>query len=73
MKRLGIILLVLGLGGFVLASSQRSGYDSVEGTLKSTFSSSERSKKEGWDTGRWVALGVAALGLVLVLVPSKQG
>jgi hypothetical protein len=72
MKRLGIILLVLGLGGFVLASSHRSGYNSVEGTLKSTFSSSERSKKEGWETGRWVALGVAALGLVLVLVPSKQ-
>jgi len=73
MKRLGIILLVLGLGGFLLATSRRGGYDSVEGTLKSTFSSSERSKKDAWETGRWVAAGVAALGLVLVLLPSKRG
>ena len=29
MKRIGILLLVVGLIGFVLASSQRSGYDSV--------------------------------------------
>lgn len=73
MKLLGILLLVAGLAGFVLASSRRSGYDSVEGSLKSTFSSSERSKKEGWETGRWVAAGVAALGLVLVLVPGRKG
>ena len=55
MKRIGIILLVLGLVGFVLASSQRAGYDTVEGGIKSVFSSEERSKKEGWETG---ALGV---------------
>jgi hypothetical protein len=72
MRALGIVLLVLGLLGFVLASSRRSGYDSVEGTLKSTFSSSERSKKEGWQTARWVAAGLAAVGLVLVLVPGKR-
>ena len=73
MRRLGIVLLVLGLLGFVLASSQRSGYDSVEGAVKSTFSSSERSKKEGWETARWVAVGLAAVGLVMVLVPGKRG
>jgi hypothetical protein len=72
MRALGIVLLVAGLAGFVLASSRRSGYDSVEGTLKSTFSSSERSKKEGWQTARWIAAGLAAVGLVLVLVPGKR-
>ena len=72
MKRGGIVLLVIGLVGFVLASSQRGSYDSVEGALKSTFSSSERSKKEGWETARWVSLGLAALGVVLVLVPGKK-
>jgi len=72
MKRIGIVLLVVGLIGFVLASSQRSGYDSVEGALKSTFSSSERSKKEGWEVARWVSVGLAALGLVLTLVPGKK-
>jgi hypothetical protein len=72
MRLIGIVLLVAGLVGFVVASGRRSGYDSVEGQLKSTFSSSERSKKEGWETGRWVAAGVAVVGLVLVFVPGKK-
>jgi len=72
MRRVGIALLVLGLVGFVLASSQRAGYDSVEGGLKATFSSEERSKKEGWETARWVSVGLAAVGLVLTLNPSKK-
>ncbi len=73
MKRIGIVLLVVGLAGFVLASSQRAGYDTVEGGIKSVFSSSERSKKEGWETARWVALGLGAVGLVLTLMPAKKG
>jgi hypothetical protein len=72
MKRIGIILLVVGLIGFVLASSQRSGYNSVEGALKSTFSSSERSKKEGWEVARWVSAGLAAVGLILTFVPGNK-
>ena len=72
MKRMGIVLLVIGLAGFVWASSRRSGYDSVEGALKSTFSSSERSKKEGFETARWVCAGLAAVGLVLVVMPGKR-
>ncbi len=73
MKRIGIALLVLGLVGFVLASSQRAGFDSVEGGIKQLFSSSERSKKEGWETARWVAAGLGVLGLVLTLMPAKKG
>lgn len=72
MKRIGIALLVLGLVGFVLASSQRAGYDSVEGGIKQVFSSSERSKKEGWETARWVAAGLGVLGLVMTLMPAKK-
>jgi hypothetical protein len=72
MKRIGIILLVLGLAGFVLATSQRAGFDTVEGGIKSVFSSEERSKKEGWETGRWVALGLAAVGLVLTVIPARK-
>jgi len=72
MKRIGIALLVLGLVGFVLASSQRAGYDSVEGGIKQVFSSSERSKKEGWETARWVAAGLGVLGLVLTVMPAKK-
>jgi hypothetical protein len=73
MKRIGIALLVIGLAGFVWASSQRSGYDSVEGAVKSTFSSNERSKKEGFETARWVALGAAVVGLALIVAPGKRG
>ena len=62
MKRIGIVLLLLGLAGFILASSKRAGYDTVEGGIKSAFSSEERSKKEGWETARWVAAGLAAVG-----------
>lgn len=72
MRRIGIALLVIGLAGFILASSQRGGYDSVEGAIKTTFSSEERSKKEGWDVLRWVGAGLAVVGLVLVFVPGKK-
>jgi hypothetical protein len=72
MRRIGIALLVLGLGLFVLASSQRGGYDTVEGALKTTFSSEERSKKDAWEIGRWVALGGAVIGLVLIVLPGKK-
>lgn len=72
MRRIGMILLALGIVGFLLASSRRGGYDSVEGALKSTFSSEERSKKEGWETARWLSLGMAVVGVVFVLLPGKK-
>ena len=72
MRRIGILLLVVGLAGFLLASSKRSGYDSVEGGFKAAFSSSERSKKDFWETARWICLGGAVMGLVLTVLPGKN-
>jgi hypothetical protein len=72
MRRIGIILLVVGLAGFLLASSQRGGYNSVEGAIKTTFSQEERSKKDAWETGRWLSLGIGVIGLVFVLLPGKK-
>jgi hypothetical protein len=72
MRRIGIVLLILGLAGFLIASSQRGGYDSVEGALKTTFSSEERSKKEGWEALRWVGLGLAVVGVVLTVMPARK-
>jgi hypothetical protein len=72
MRRLGIIVLVLGLVGFVLASRQRGGYDTVEGAIKSAVSTEERKKKDTWETLRWVSLGAAVFGAVLVLLPGKK-
>jgi hypothetical protein len=73
MRRIALVLILLGVVGFFVASSQRSGYDSVEGALKTTFSKNERGKRDMADTGRWVALAVAALGVVLFFVPERKG
>ena len=72
MRRIGFLLLAVGLAGFLIASSQRSGYDSVQGAFKSTFSSSERSKKSLWETARWLLAGTAVMGAVLILLPGKK-
>ena len=72
MRRNGLILLAIGVVVFLVASSQRRSYDSVEGVLKTTFSKSERGKSDLADTGRWLGLGVAAVGLVLVVLPERK-
>jgi hypothetical protein len=73
MRRNGLILLAIGVVVFLVASSQRRSYDSVEGVLKTTFSKSERGKSDLADTGRWLGLGIAAVGLVLVVLPERKG
>ena len=45
MRRLGIILIVIGLAGFLFASSQRTGFDSLEGQFKAAVSKEERGKR----------------------------
>jgi uncharacterized protein YjeT (DUF2065 family) len=72
MRRNGLILLAIGVVVFLVASSQRRSYDSVEGVLKTTFSKNERGKSDLADTGRWLGLGVAAVGLVLVFLPERK-
>ena len=73
MRRNGLILLAIGVVVFLVASSQRRSYDSVEGVLKTTFSKSERGKSDLADMGRWLGLGVAAVGLILVVLPERKG
>lgn len=73
MRRIALVLVLLGVVGFLFASSQRGGYESVEGKLKTTFSKEERGKRDMADTGRWVALAVAAVGAVLFFVPERKG
>ena len=72
MRRLGIILLVVGLAGFLVASSQRSGYQSLEGQVKAAVSSEERGKKDFWENARWAFLGAGVIGLVLIVLPGKK-
>jgi hypothetical protein len=72
MRKVGIILIVIGLAGFLVASSQRGGYDSVEGAIKTTFSKEERSKKDFWENSRWLFVGAAVIGVVFVVLPGKK-
>ena len=72
MRKVGIALIVIGLVGFLLASSQRGGYDTVEGALKATFSQSERAKRDFWDTARWLFVGAGVIGIVLTVLPGKK-
>ena len=72
MRKIGLILLAIGIAGFLIATSQRGGFDSVEGALKSTFSSTERSKKDFWETARWVMAGTAVMGVVFILLPGRK-
>jgi len=72
MRKVGIILIIIGLAGFLVATSQRGGYDTVEGALKTTFSQSERSKKDFWDTARWLFVGAGVIGIVLTVLPGKK-
>ncbi|MEP6470920.1 MAG: hypothetical protein ABJC28_02810 [Acidobacteriota bacterium] len=71
-RRLGIIVLLIGLAGFVFGTVQRGSYDTMEGAIKTAVSSSERKKKDSWETLRWLSLGAAVVGVVLVILPGKK-
>ena len=53
MRRAGLVVLALGLAGFLIASSAHSGTPA------------------GWETARWLLLGVAVTGLVFTILPGK--
>jgi hypothetical protein len=72
MRRLGIVLLIVGLAGFLVASSQRASYDSLEGQFKAAVSKEERGRKDLWENARWLLVGVGVIGLVLIVLPGKK-
>jgi hypothetical protein len=72
MRKVGIILIVIGVVGFLIASSQRGGFDTVQGQIKTTFSQEEKSKKDFWENARWLFAGAGAIGVVLTVLPGKR-
>ena len=72
MRRLGIVLIAVGLAGFLFASSQRSGYESLEGQIKAAVSQNERGKRDLWENVRWLFVGAGVLGIVLTVLPGKK-
>jgi predicted membrane-bound mannosyltransferase len=72
MRRLGVIVLAIGLVGFLFATRERRSYDTIEGTIKAAVSTEERKKRDTWETLRWISAGVAVFGAVLVAFPGKK-
>jgi hypothetical protein len=73
MRRIGLVLVILGVIAFVVGTSQRKGYDSVQGAFKATFSQEERGKMELWENARWAGIGLGVIGAVLLVLPTKRG
>jgi hypothetical protein len=71
-RQTGFVLLLAGGLLFIVASMRRGSYDSVEGSLKATFSKSERSTRDFWGAARTVGLAVGAVGAVLVIVSGRK-
>ncbi len=72
MKRLGLALVVVGAILYLVAAGKRGGYDSFEGSMRTTFSKSERGKRDFWGAAKVVALVAAGAGAVLVLVSRRD-
>lgn len=72
MKRLGLALLLVGAVLFLVASSRRGGYDSFEGSMRATFSKSERSKRDFWGTARTLGIVAGVAGAVILVVSGRK-
>jgi hypothetical protein len=72
MRKIGLILVLVGIFGYVVSTSRSRGFESVEGRIRSAFSQSARSDQNAWDLGRWAFAGVGVVGLVLVLLPGRR-
>lgn len=57
---------------FLVASSRRGGYDSFEGSMRATFSKSERSKRDFWGTARTLGIVAGVAGAVALVVSGRR-
>lgn len=72
MRRVGLIFLAVGLTGFLFASTQRARYETAEGTPGATVSPQDRKVRDAWETGRWLLMGMAVMGVVFTVLPGKD-
>lgn len=72
MRRVGLIFLAVGLTGFLFASTQRSRYETAEGTPSATVSPGEHRIRDAWETARWLLMGMAVMGVVFTVLPGKE-
>jgi uncharacterized membrane protein YbaN (DUF454 family) len=58
MRRVGLILLAIGLAGFLLASTQKARHDGAA--------------RDAWETARWILAGIGVMGVVFTVLPGKK-
>ncbi len=72
MRRAGLILLAVGLAGFLLGSNQRARYEAPGGVGRADSSVRDRKLRDGWETARWLFVGTAVIGLAFTALPGKK-
>ena len=73
MRRIGLILLAIGLAGFLFASARKSHYETgAAGAVDSTASSPVAETVLRWEAARWLLVGVGVIGVVFTVLPGKQ-
>lgn len=71
-KRLGLVLLLAGAALFLVASSRRGGYDSFEGSMRATFSKSERDKRDFWGATKTLGIVAGVAGAVILVLSARK-
>ena len=70
MRRIGLILLAIGLAGFLFASARKSHYET--GAAGANASSPAAEGVLRWEAARWLLVGVGVIGVVFTVLPGKQ-
>jgi hypothetical protein len=70
MRRVGLVLLAIGLAGFLFASAQKSRYETRAEDATAAPSAAEKLLR--WETARWLLVGVGVIGVVFTVLPGKR-
>jgi hypothetical protein len=69
-RRIGLVLLAIGLAGFLFASARKSRYETL--AADGTASSPAAENALRWETARWLLVGVGVIGVVFTVLPGKR-
>jgi hypothetical protein len=71
MRRVGLILLAIGVAGFLFATYQRGLHEPTPG-VPGTPPPAESRARDAWETARWLLVGTAVIGAVFTALPGKR-
>ena len=70
MRRLGLVLLLAAVVGFLFASAQKSRAEAL--AVGQAVSSAPAAAAYRWETTRWLLAGMGVIGLVFTALPGKR-